>query len=531
VTPAAATLYVEAVVRPEGALQTNATTTARALSGRQHPFEGVLKLLAGPTGHAPNYSQEVAPWLGSHASLYINGNGARNLEGKVGEALRKALGEGLTGVEEVLLGQGGVLALIGSAGVRAAEVLDTSNLAQARSFLEGQAHAVGAHTESYRGVTYFVSPNGVAEGIVHRFAVIGDEAGLKEVVDTAAGSPALAQAASYAKLASTAEHEALANAYVDAEGLTRTGGRGTGGAAIVPLVENLLGNPGQVYASLVPSAHAVALDFDTLPSTSPSTSSSTGTTGAEVVRGLPGGSWLAIGFGNFGRAIGSAGGLEALTSLASGVNLGGISFGAAFTPLNSHSLNVQRDLLSWAGPAGLYASGSSLLNLQAALVITPTNPAHARAAVATLARAYRAAGAQISHTSVTGAETAVTVKLASFPLTLTIAYGSGKFVVGVGAPSVQEALNPQTTLGSTPGYTSAASTLGQGIQPSALVEFHTLSGLLEGLGLNQAQGLSGFASAIAPLETLVAGGGETLPGGVKRARVVIGLQASASASG
>jgi hypothetical protein len=119
----------------------------------------------------------------------------------------------------------------------------------------------------------------------------------------------------------------------------------------------------------------------------------------------------------------------------------------------------------------------------------------------------------------------VTVKLANFPLALTMAYGQGKFVVGLGSSSVQEALSPQTTLAGTANYNAAASALGQGIQPSALVEVHTLSGLIESLGLNQAPGFSGFASAIAPLSNLAAGGGESLPGGVKRARLVLGLQA------
>ncbi len=243
-----------------------------------------------------------------------------------------------------------------------------------------------------------------------------------------------------------------------------------------------------------------------------------------MLRGLPGDSWLAIGVGDLSRTLGSAQSLRTLASLLSGVSLGSISFKAALAPLSSHALDVQRDLLSWMGATGVYVSGSSVLNLQAAVVVAAKDPARSLAAVGKLAGAYREAGGQTSPTSVPGTETAVTVKLPNFPLTLTLAEGQGKFVVGLGAPSVQEALSPQSTLAGTPNYNAAAGALGQGIQPSALVEFHTLSGLLESLGLNQAPGFSGFASAIAPLSTLAVGGGESLPGGVKRARVVIGLQ-------
>lgn len=546
VTPATAPLYIDAVVRPEGSLKASATSTARTLTGRQHPFEGLLKLLAGPTGHAPSYAKEVQPWLGPHAGVYLSGVGLSHVQGVIGEALKKALAEGLAGVEGALLGQGGLPALadlasasahrsVGSSVVQGAVVLDTTDVATARSFLEAQAHAAGAHTSTYRGVTYQVAPDGVAEGIVHRFAVIGSEAGLKGVIDTAAGGPALAQAAGYAKLVSTAAPEALANVYLSAEGLARSiaasGGPSTHGAgaeSILPLVEGLLGKPGQVYLSVIPGARTVALDFDTLPPTSASASSSesnagSSTTGAQVLRGLPGGAWLAIGFGDLGRTLGNAQGVRALVSLASGVSLGTISLGAALAPLSSPALNVQSDLLSWAGAAGVYVSGSSVLSLQAALLITSKDPTRSRAAVAKIEQAYREAGGQTAPTSVPGAETASTIKLPSFPLTLTMAYGQGKFAIGIGSASVQEALNPQSTLAGTAGYNAAASALGQGIQPSAVVEFHTLSGLLESLGLNQAPGVSGFASAIAPINTLAVGGGESLPGGVKRARLVLGL--------
>ncbi len=448
-------------------------------------------------------------------------------------------------------------------------MLDTTDVDKAKSFLEGQAHSAGAHTTSYHGVTYQVSPDGVAEGIVHKFAVIGSEAGIKSVIETAAGGPSLAQASAYSKLTSTAEHGALANAYLSSEELASTlkstGSAGSGSAnsssgnsggstssaeSILPLLEGLLGNPGQLYLSAIPSSNQVALNLDTLPPTSStsgsgsngSASSSTesgagnteplGESGAQVLLGLPGSSWLAVGIGNLGSALGSGSqGLGALGSLGSALNIDGIDFGKLLAPLTSRSLNVQRDLLSWAGATGLYVSGSSVLDLQAAIVITSKNPARSRAAVAQFAQAYREAGGQTSPTSVPGTETAVTVKLPNFPLELTLAAGQGKFVAGLGTSSIKEALSPQSTLGSAPSYGAAMSTLGGGIAPSALIEFHVLSGLLESIGLNQSPGFSGFASAIAPIGTVTAGGGQSLSDGVKRARVVIGLSSSSGESG
>jgi hypothetical protein len=561
VTPASTPLYIDAVLRPEGSLKANATTTASALTGRQHPFEGLLKLLAGSTGKTPNYAQEVEPWLGTNGGAFLSAAALGRAEGLVSSAtLEKLLSEGWPGLEAALLGQSGLQAVLGASSAKGALVLDTSDVAKAQSFLEGQAHSAGAHTTSYHGVTFQVSPDGMAEGIVHKFAVIGSEAGFKSVIETAAGGPSLAQASAYSKLTSTAEHGALANAYLSSEELASTlksggGGSGSGGSggsaeSILPLLEGMLGNPGQAYLSVIPTAHTVALDLDTLPPTSSAGGSGSsgsasssgesssghseafGESGAQVLRGLPGSSWLAVGIGDLGSAVGhGTQGLGALASLGSVLNIDGIDFGKLLAPLSSRSLNVQQDLLSWAGATGLYVSGSSVLDLQAAAVITSKDPASSRAAVAQLAQAYREGGGQTSPTSVPGTETAVTVKLPSFPLQLTLAAGQGKFVAGLGPSSIKEALSPQSTLGSAPSYSSAASALGGGIEPSALIEFHTLSGLLESLGLNQAAGFSGFASAIAPLGTVTAGGGQSLADGVKRARVVIGLQPSSGESG
>jgi hypothetical protein len=529
VVPDSAPLYIDAVVRPEGSLKTDAISMGHTVTGRQQPFEGLLKLLAGPTGKAPNYAREVEPWLGPHAGVFLSAADVSHAQGLVGEELlKKVLSEGLAGVEAALLGQGGLSTALGSSSAQGALVLDTSDVAKAQAFLEAQAHSAGAHTASYRGVTYQVSPDGVAEGIVHHFAVIGSEAGMKSVIETAAGGPALAQASAYAKLVSTAEPGALANAYLSPEELSHSLKAGSGAESILPLVESLLGKPGQMYLSVIPSSTSATLDLDTLESSSAPSSSASGAlnaSGAQVLSGLPGSAWLAVGIGDLSSAFGSdVQGLHTLVSLASGVSLGSISLAPAFAPFGSHALAAQDHLLSWMGATGLYASGSSVLGLQAALVITSKNPARSRAAVAQFAQAYREAGGQTAPTSVPGTETAVTIKLPNFPLTLTMGAGQGKFVVGLGASSVQEALSPQTTLAGTPAYNAAVSALGQGIQPSALIEFHTLSGLLESLGLNQSPGISGFASTVAPLGALSAGGGESLPGGVRRARVVIGLQ-------
>jgi len=535
VVPGSAPLYIDAVVQPSGSLETHTLAVGHRLTQRAQPFTGLLQLLQGPGGKTPNYEHEVKPWLGPEAGVFLSSigtAGAQSASSAVQElleqALSKALSEGLTGAETALLGSGGLTSLLSQSSLQGALVLDTTDVDKARSFLEAQAHGAGAHTVSYRGVSFEVSPDGTAEGIVHRFAVIGSEAGLKSVIDTGAGGESLAHASGYAKLVASAEPGRLANAYLDLEALDSSVKTSGSGESLLALLRGVLGETGQAYASLIPAANSLALDVDTLPPASGASSSDGGEStpsGAQVLRGLPGSAWLAVGLGDLGKTLGgSTAALRTLAKLASGIKIGSFGIAKVFAPLSSPAINVQRDLLSWMGQTGIFVGGSNILELQAAVVITSKNPALSRAAVGKLASAYREAGGETAPTSIPGTEAAVTVKLPEFPLALTLADGQGKFVLGLGQASVQEALSPQSTLESSTLYNNAASALGQGIQPSAAIEFHTLSGLIESLGLNQAPGFSGIASTLGSLDSLAAGTGGTPSASVKRARLVLGLQ-------
>jgi hypothetical protein len=535
VVPGTAPLYIDAVVQPSGNLKTDTLAVGHRLTQRAQPFTGLLKLLQGPSGKTPNYEHEVKPWLGPEGGVFLSSISTAGAQGAssaaqelLQQALSKALSEGLTGAENALLGSAGLPSLLSQSSLQGALVLDTTDVDKARAFLEAQAHSAGAHTVGYRGVSFEVSPDGIAEGIVHRFAVIGSEAGLKSVIDTGAGGESLAHASAYAKLLASAEPGRLANAYLDLEALDSSLKAHSSSESLLALLRGVLGETGQAYASLIPTANSLALDVDTLPPASGASGSGSGESspsGAQVLRGLPGSAWFAVGIGDLGKTLsGSTAALHTIATLASTIKIGSFGIAKVFAPLNSPAIDVQRDLLSWMGPTGLYVSGSNVLELQAAVIITSKNPALSRAAVGKLASAYREAGAETAPTSIPGTETAVTVKLPDFPLALTLADGQGKFILGLGQASIQEALSPQSTLEGSTLYNSAASALGQGIQPSAAIEFHTLSGLIESLDLSQAPGFSGIASTLGSLDSLAAGTGGTPSAGVKRARLVLGLQ-------
>jgi hypothetical protein len=171
------------------------------------------------------------------------------------------------------------------------------------------------------------------------------------------------------------------------------------------------------------------------------------------------------------------------------------------------------------GDAGLYVAGTTARNLRGALVVTTSDPAKTKQTVAALARlAQRSAGARVTAPRAGG----FTIRPASGPA-VRVAVTANKLVVAVGPRSViAEASAPARTLGSTPAFTTAASQLGGGLQPSFFLDVPRLVKLLEGSAGSDAR----FKQAKPYLDSVAAvvAGARPEGGGMTRARVVATLR-------
>lgn len=564
VVPASAPVYIGAVVRPGGSLRSDALTAGRKLSGQSNPYTRLLGILQTPGSPPLNYSRDVAPWLGPNAGLFFSSLASPS-------ALAGVLGQGLTG--------GGSSAgaspswpfsrgLLGA--TKGAIVLDTSDLAAAKKFVAGAAAHAKAQAHTYKGVSYEATAGGDAFATVNRFVVLGTEAGVRAVIDTAQGGSSLKGDSTYAGLQSSAPSGVLGHLYVNpatASPSSRAGALGALGAAAgaqgAQALVGALSGGRPLNVSLVPSPGSIALDADAVTSSGAGgaggTTSAQGgglfaaaATGSRTLSELPGESWLAAGLGNPGATLG--GGLRSIHTLlalvgtlgssgtGSGVrapsaqgtlSVGGLLKGL-LTPLSllgANTAQAKHDFQSWMGDAGVFASGAGVLELKGGVVIDSTNPSASRAAVGKLGAALRRAGATAATVQVPGTEAALEANVAGLPLTLVIADGRSaggqtKFVLGLGVPSIQAALNPSSTMASSSSYSAAKSALGEGIAPSIIVEFPTLVGLLEGVGLSEDPTISPFLPYLRAAGTL-AGGGKSLSGNVQRLRLVLTLPPSA----
>lgn len=516
--PATAAVYLGAEVRPTGALRKDALAAGSKLTGQADPYEKLLGALRTPGSPALS-STAVDTWLGPHAGLFLS-----SLSGV--EPL-------VSLVEKVLAGKSEPAAPPFATGrLEGAIVMDTTDASRARSFLAEQAKRAGARAASYRGVSYEVASSGLALGLVGRFAVIGSQAGLRDVIGATQGEPALAAAPGYRKLMAHAPSGALARLYVHP-----TAGAAAGTAAVL----GALGGSREADLSLIPAQGSVTVDVDTLAAPG----SQAGLLAAEpqaaqALSELPGESWLAVGLGPLAHRLGAdVAGLRSLGSLfgsesgaaAAGTTLSlGSLLGGLVSPLAvmaAPTPAARAAFASWMGPAGIYAAGSSVLELKAGVVIASTDAARSKAAVPALAAALRKAGDSVSAAAIPGAEAAVQAEIPGLPLALEIAAGRNgagqpRFVLGLGEEGVHDALSPASTLSSAPATAAASTALGEGISPSLELDAPTLLALLESVGLTDSPSLGEFLPYLKAAST-VAGGGRQLGGEVQRFKLVLGL--------
>lgn len=525
VVPASVPLYVGAVVRPEGDLQRYASADASTITHSKHPYSSLLKALQGTKllGHF-DYEREVKPWLGSNAGLFSTSPAALS---HIGEALGQSLGKGASA--ESLL-SAGVAGIASAKGLQGALVLDTTDVEKARSFLEKIAKRAGAHRTSYKGVSYEVDSEGIAEGIVGRFAVIGTESALRGAIEAHAGGPSLAKGSpAYGKLASKAVPGTLVSVYIDTASGSSPQQEGGSSAGAGSLLSLLPGEPQQLRISLVPGKDRIELDADMLSSSSQAESKAASSTAAaaHLLEELPSGSWLAASVGESGtHAARYLAAMRSVVSLAASTVLssfGGPAFEGLVDKLAARSGAVQRIFSGWAGPAAVFASGAGLLNLQAGLVIESSSPERARSAVEMLGAALASTGATVQPRPLPEVESALEVKVSRLPVTLYLGSGGGRFAFGIGPASVQSALQSEGGLSESPLYTAAKSSLGGGTKPVAIFSVPSLLGFLEGLGLNENPSVAPTLSYLRPLGTLAAGS-QSLGGGITRLHAVLGLQ-------
>ncbi len=513
--PSSSVLYVSAAVHPEGALRQSALADLRTLSHEREPLAKLLQAIASSGAlDGVDFKREIEPWVGTDAGLFTSSAGALS---HAAEAIGSAVTGG--GFSPQALLSAASTGLFEQPQASAALVLDTRDLEQARSFVSRLASRIDAHHTTYRGVAYDVSSRGAADAIVGKFAVFGDQAGVREAIDTHLGGASLTRSGTpYATLAAKGPSGAIASVYLSPQA-----------GKVDSLLQALPGEPKQVRISIVPQHSSLQIDADLLAASGQVESQATASAAraASLLAGLPGNSWLAAGLGESGahasRYLTLLGAVVALAGKSLLASFGGPALQALVQRLSEHDSAVRRLFSGWAGPSAVFAAGSGLLSIQAGLVVESiTTPAAARNAVGQLGALLSAAGASVSRVVVPGAESALTVRLQGLPVSLDIGAGAGKLVIGLGPESIQGVLSPSSMLSGSSLYSAASSSL-SGTKPSVILDFSQALALIESLGVSENPTVAPTLGYLRSLGSLV-GGVQGLGNGVLRLRLLAALQ-------
>lgn len=483
--PASAPFYVEAAIRPEGDLKSDADAALGKILNTDDPGGEIEKLLNDTDESSDlTYQDDVEPWLGERAGAFLTGFSGDSADG--------------------------ALLLTSTDDDAAADTIRKAS--------------EGGEERTYEDVTYWVDGDSVA-GVTDGYVIIGTERGLRTVVDTLKGDDVetIDDSDRYEQAVDAVggDDDALAIVYVDTPGFIDAAARSGGipQQQLEQLRTQLQENAGDAaVAKIGVSDSSISIESAAL-----GVKAAEGDAGdaAAAVAALPGDAWLAVGMGAIGDKLRSG-----IDQLKAAGNAGGQDVDALLQQVQAMTgIDLEQDLLSWMGDGALFVRGTGIADIGGALVVQTSDPQATNGAITKIAELVRqqAQGVRLSPLrGVAGADDGVVISQAGSPIQVILATGGDKFVVGLNPPAVEEALDPQTTLADSDTFKAAADALGDDVKPTFFFDVAPTLRLAETLG---ATGDPSFAQAREYLSQFgsIAGGGSR-DGDTQRGKLVITLK-------
>jgi hypothetical protein len=484
VVPSGAPIYLEVTVRPQGAQKVQVTKLLREVMRTNDPGARIAKLVNASSGKL-DFNKDVQPWLGRKIGVFFT---------------------------------------TFSGGANGAAIVATKDTGKAKAALDKDAKTDGKPDKkgSYKGVDYTLTGSD-AQGIVGNYAVSGTLSAFKSVVDTQKDSgKALTAAPNFTQARRKLGSGGLAFLYADPSGLVSAIASSssippTVGPALRQAAAQIGASSAAAKVSAVPEAFVIdAAVLGLKPSATPS-----GDAPAALAK-LPADSWLGVGIGALGPR-----GSAALKQAQQLSGLGGIDLNTVLKQLTG-GLDIQNDLLSWMGDAGIFIRGTSLGDLGVGVEIQSTNAAKSKAAVGKIAKLirlkvksakvvpYRGGGFDAAIAVVPAAKTASAIGNG-----VVIGDKGSTFVIAFGTSGVSQALKPTATLDSNPDLKKVAEKLGD-VRPELFFSMSPFLTFLEGVGIGSRPGYVKARPYLQQFTAITAGAKRE--GGVARARLVIGVR-------
>ncbi len=475
VVPAAAAVYAELTVRPEGDLKTNVESLAQKLAKTGDPGGQIVKLLDDELKKDNrSFKDDIDPWLGDKVGVAITGVG----NGRPDYALLFAATDTDKALAALKKGETGLV------------------------------------ERTYKDVKYtFNSDEQKAAVGIRDMLVLATETALKQVIDVEKGADSLADSDKLKKARDSVEADRLAFLYVNPAAAIDLA------AAASPLIgaqagqfKALLGGDkvSAIGGALIAAADAIRVQV----AVDGQTSKGGAADAAQTVASLPAGSVAAAGFGDIGSRA-----RDAVTQLG--------KLGAPFSTIIAQfttitGLDLQRDVLAWMGKGGAFLRAKGIADIGGALVVDTTDERKSAAFIQAVRRLVTQFGAgqglRVASFSGQGAR-GVQISTSELPFPIIVATGGGKFVIAAGGTAVQEALKPSGTLGDDAQFKATAAQLGA--KPALYVDLKALVGFAD-LAVGSDPGYTKAKRYLQALTGLAAGSDHS--GGTSKSSLVVGVK-------
>ena len=407
--PAGSVIYGEANLKPEGDQKQAIDSILSKFPGGGEAGDKLEDLIEKGLreSDAPiSFRKDIEPWLGDEAAFFVGG-----------------------------IGQGGQ-------SKASAALVATTDEDKARDALEKSAE--GKLTKhDYNDVEYLTDGSEQAGAVFDGFLVLGTEDGVKAAIDTADGGAKLSDDEDYKKAVDDAASDRLGFLYVNG-----------------PELFNAMREVGTLPESFrkffkEPVAATVDADDDGVVVESnvpPELARSFAFFGeaSDVLGDMPADSWVAVGQTDLGKLIDFY--VGAFASMAGGRDAILGQFKAAT------GLDLEQDVLSWMGDFGIFVRGTSLANLDGALVVQTSDEAKSARFLEALERVARTQSDGGTRIQRRGG--GYTVAIEGVPKPIHAFVESGKLVFAYGDAAAKAAVDPADTLGDSPDFSSVKDSLG-----------------------------------------------------------------------
>lgn len=411
--PAGSVMYGEATLKPEGDQKEAIDAILAKFPGGGQAGDKLKELIEKGLrdSDAPvSFKDDIEPWLGDEAAFFVSSIA------KSGDAQS------------------------------AAGLIATEDEDKARAALEKAAE--GKITEkTYKDVEYLMDESDEAAAVFDGFLVLGTEAGVKAVIDTSDGGKPLSEDEAYGNALDEAADDRLGLFYMNSPELLESIRRS--GAPLPDSFRKFFEEPvvatldadkdGVVFEGSVPEELGRASLFGQA---------------SELLEDLPGDSWLAIAQADFGELLGFY--VDAFAGVVGGRDAVENQLRAAT------GLDLQNDVLDWMGDFGIFVRGTSVSELDGALIIETTDEAASGRLIAALERLAKSQGqgeAQIGPLAAPGGGDGFTARGAGIPKPIHVFQRSGRVVFAYGDAAASDAIDAPEKLGDSAEYREATGSL------------------------------------------------------------------------